>query len=211
MGGLTQFMGTIFEYIFRFTGDYGWAIVLFTVIVKLILLPLTIPQINSSKKMQEIQPLLTEIQKKYNNDPQTMNQKVMELYQKNNVNPMSGCLPLLIQLPILWALFAMFRNYPAFSGVGFLWLSDLSKPDSYYMLPVLAGFTTYISTAMITPKNAQSNQMMMNIMMPILIAWMTITLPSGLAVYWVVSNIFQIIQQYFFYKRPSGVKGETNS
>lgn len=211
MSGLTEFMGNIFEFIFSFTGNYGLAIVVFTVIVKLILLPLTVPQINSSKKMQEIQPQVAELQKKYKNDPQTMNQKVMELYQKNHVNPMSGCLPLLIQLPILWALFTMFRNYSALSGVGFLWINDLSKPDAYYILPILAGLTTYITTAMITPKNAPSNQTMMNYMMPVMMAWITLTLPAGLGVYWVVSNIFQIAQQYFFYKRPGGLKGETNS
>ncbi|WP_238988884.1 YidC/Oxa1 family membrane protein insertase [Calorimonas adulescens] len=211
MGSLTQFMGTIFEYFFSITGSYGWAIVVFTLIVKLLLLPLTIPQLNSSRKMQEIQPQIAKIQEKYKNDPQTMNQKVMELYQKNNVNPMSGCLPLLIQLPILWALFAMFRNYPALSGVGFLWLKDLSKPDSLYILPILSGLTTYISTVIAMPKNVSSDQTMMNIMMPILIAWMTVSLPSGLGVYWVVSNVFQIVQQYFFYRKPGSVKGETDS
>ncbi len=210
MGGLTQFMGTIFEYIFGFTGSYGIAIIVFTVVIKLILLPMTMPQINSSKKMQEIQPQLTKLQEKYKNDPETMNQKVMELYQKNNINPMAGCLPLLIQLPILWALFAMFRDYPALAGTGFLWLTDLSKPDKLYILPILSGVTTYITSAMITPKDTPSNQKMMNYMMPIMIIWMTITLPSGLGVYWVVSNIFQIIQQYFTNKRPGDVKGETN-
>jgi len=124
---------------------------------------------------------------------------------------MSGCLPLLIQLPILWALFAMFRNYPALSGVGFLWLKDLSKPDSLYILPILSGLTTYISTVIAMPKNVSSDQTMMNIMMPILIAWMTVSLPSGLGVYWVVSNVFQIVQQYFFYRKPGSVKGETDS
>ncbi len=210
MSGLTQFMGTIFEYIFGFTGSYGLAIIVFTVAIKLILIPLTLPQIKSSKKMQDIQPQLTKIQNKYKNDPETMNQKVMELYQKNNINPMSGCLPLLIQLPILWALFAMFRDYPALAGTSFLWLADLSKPDKFYILPILSGVTTYITSAMVTPKDSESNQTMMNIMMPIMIIWMTATLPSGLGVYWVVSNIFQIVQQYFLNKRPGGLKGETN-
>jgi YidC/Oxa1 family membrane protein insertase len=211
-------LGALLKIVYDVVGNYGWAIVLFTVIVKLALLPLTLSQTKSMKAMQEIQPKIKEIQEKYKNDQQKMNEKVMQLYKDNKVNPMAGCLPLLVQFPILIGLFKALKN-PATYVFGseaaykaidtsFLWLSNLSDPEKI-ILPLLAGLTTYISSAMMTPKESRkdSTQVMMLYFFPIMIFWWGRSFPAGLTLYWVVSNVFQIAQQQFIIK-PAKLKEE---
>ena len=132
--------------------SYGLAIIAFTAIIRIFLLPLTIKQIKSQVKMQEVQPRVKELQAKYKNDPKKSQEEVMKLYKETGSNPISGCLPLIIQLPIIWALFYVFNNLTAINGVSFLWIKDLSLPDKpFYMLPILSTVTTYISSRLMTP------------------------------------------------------------
>lgn len=231
-------LGMLLKLIFDFIGDYGYSIIIFTIITKLILLPINIKQTESTKRMNEINPKMKEIQEKYKNDKEKLNQKLMELYKEHNYNPASGCLPAIIQMPILFSLFYVIRepikyvflDANVFNAISmnFWWLKDLGKPEmattifrvAGYGLPVLAvlsGLTTYYQMKMINPKSAssekgkadstQQTQKMMTNMMPIMFAWITLSVPSGLALYWVVGNVFTIIQQYFMMK-PSVEKKE---
>lgn len=224
-------LGMLLKLIFDFVGDYGYSIIIFTIITKLILLPINMKQTESTKRMNEINPKMKEIQEKYKNDKEKMNQKLMELYKEHNYNPASGCLPALIQMPILFALFYVIREpikyvfletsvYDAISK-NFWWLTDLGKPEmsatlikvAGYGLPILAilsAATTYYQMKMVNPKSnendknkpdaTQQTQKMMTTMMPIMFGWITLSVPSGLALYWVVGNVFTIIQQYFMMK-----------
>lgn len=209
-------MGQLLHWLINIVGDYGYAIVVFTIITKLLLLPINIKQTHSTKRMNEIQPKMKAIQEKYKNDKNKMNEKLMELYKEEKYNPASGCLPALIQLPIVIALFNVLR-YPvkyvfgteaAYAQIakGFLWMTDIGLVETSatllkigtFAIPVLAivsGVTTYIQTKMISPNSSDPTQRSMTTMMPIMFAFITYTVPAGLAIYWIVGNIFTIIQQ----------------
>jgi YidC/Oxa1 family membrane protein insertase len=210
-------LGDLLKLIFDVVGDYGYSIIIFSVIAKTLLLPLNIKQTQSTKKMNEIQPKMKEIQEKYKNDKEKMNQKLMEFYKEENYNPASGCLPILIQLPIIFALFSVVQNPTKFVftaeqfasiSKSFWWLPDLSIADPFYVLPVLSGITTYFQTKMLTPgKSTDPTTKTMNNVMPIMIAFMSFKFPSGVVLYWVISNIYSIVQQYFMV-RPSTISKE---
>jgi YidC/Oxa1 family membrane protein insertase len=176
---------------------YGLAIMGFTIIIRMFLLPLNIKQTKSQAKMQLIQPEMQKIQAKYKNDPQKSQEEIMKLYKEHGANPMSGCLPLLIQMPILFAMYYVYSHLEGIAGVRFLWLNDLSKPDKYYILPILSTATTYISSLLIAPKsdNPQAKQMStMNTGMAIFMGFMSINFQSALVLYWVTNNLIQISQ-----------------
>ena len=207
LNALAKPLGALLKLIFDLTNNYGLSIVLFTIIVKLITIPLTLKQTRSVREINEIQPELKKIQEKYKNDKELLNAKILELYKKHNISPFGGCLPLLIQFPILIGLFAALRE-PAKYVFGseaiyktidtsFLWLSNLAMPDPYlWGLPLLAGLTTYLSSVtMTTGAPTDQNQKIMTYFMPIMIFWWGIKLPAGLTLYWVISNAFQAIQQ----------------
>lgn len=233
---LGNIMGSILRFVFDFVSSigqepeyisyYAIAVIITSIIFKLILLPINMQQTKSSKKMAEIQPLMQQIQNKYKNDPQTMQNKTMELYKKHNYNPSSGCLVLIIQLPIIIAFFAVFREPQiyAFSEPGlyesmnkaFLWIGNLAEPDPYlWGMPLLAALTTYLQTktmpsasaAVADPATAQT-QKMMGTMMPIMIFFMTRSFPAGLAMYWIVGNTFTILQQLISSRSLRKVKEE---
>ncbi|MFA5527067.1 MAG: YidC/Oxa1 family membrane protein insertase [Peptostreptococcales bacterium] len=202
-------LGQLLIFLYGFIGNYGVTIIVFTIVIKFIMIPLTVHQLKSSKKMQEIQPKIQEIQKKYANNKEMMNQKTMELYKNAEINPLGGCLPLLIQMPIILGLFALLRtpqDYitdPGFLQVlhdSFLWVTDLSQPDKW-ILPILAGVTTYFSFSM-TGSGMESNPSMktMKYIFPVMILWMARSMPAGLSLYWFVSTLFQIGQQFFMNK-----------
>lgn len=230
-------LGTLLKLIFGFVGDYGYSLIIFTILIKLLLLPLNIKQTESTKRMNEINPKMKEIQEKYKNDKEKMNQKLMELYKEHNYNPASGCLPALIQMPILFSLYYVIQNpvkyvfldANAYASIAknFWWLTDLSKSEmsatlihvAGYGLPILAvlsAASTYYQMKMVSPKApaddkgkpdaTQQTQKMMTTMMPIMFGWITLSVPSGLALYWVVGNLFTIVQQYFMMKPSVGKK-----
>lgn len=190
--------------------QYGLAILALTIIIRLLVLPLAIKQYKSMKGMQKIQPQIRELQQKYKDDKQQLQMEMMKLMQENNVNPAAGCLPLLIQMPILIALYYAINTDdvvgdPArgIEGETFLGIFELGKVDGTYILPILAAITTIIPmliTARTTPSQPQMKIMMF--IFPPLIFLFSYQLPSALPLYWVYSNIFTIIQTYFLYREP---------
>lgn len=177
---------------------YGLSIILFTFIIRLILLPLNIKQMRSTKRMNEVQPEIKKLQTKYKNDPTKQNEELMKLYKEKGINPMGGCLPLLIQMPILMALYWVFMGLKGINGVSFLWISNLAKPDNLFILPILSGATTYLSSAMMAPKDGdQAKQMStMNIGMSIFLVVMSWPMQASLVLYWVFNNLFQVGQVF---------------
>lgn len=187
----------IIEFFYGVTHSYGMAIILLTVLIKVVLYPLTIKQINSMREMAKIQPLIKELQQKYKNNPQELNKKTMELYKEHGVNPFGGCLPMLVQLPILWILFRVLNTYN-FGGTKFLGLWDLSKPDPYYVLPVLIVILSFLQQKVMSPggDSAGQNKAML-IMMPLFIGYISLKLPTGVVLYWGISSLLDVILRYY--------------
>lgn len=224
MSIISSALGSLLSVIYGVIGNYGFSIIVFTLIVKTVLIPLSISQIRSTKKMSAIQPEIAALQKKYANDKDTLNIKTMELYQKNNINPLGGCLPLLVQMPILFGLFGVLRE-PAtyvFGGdleltsqvlnQGFLWISDLSQPDLISnvltsgpaflltlpgILPIISAISTYFQMSTQNAGAAQANSSMkvMSTVFPAMILLWGRSFSAGLMIYWTVSNFFQLAQQ----------------
>lgn len=187
----------ILEQLYTFTGNYGVAIILITFIIRLLIYPLTASQTRSMKEMQKLQPKIQQLQKKYKNDPERLNKETMELWRQHNINPLMGCLPILVQLPILYAFFAALRDYDFQGNPSFLWIPDLASPDPYYILPVLTAITTYMMSRATTPATAEGSQQILLYVMPLFIGWISLSFASGLAVYWVSTNIFSVLQHMF--------------
>lgn len=166
------------------------------------MLPLNIKSTKSQAKMQEIQPKMQEIQNKYKNDPQKSQQELSKLYKEHGASPFGGCLPLLVQFPVLMAMYSILYSNTGIEGVHFLWF-DLSKPDNTFILTILAVVTTYLSSAIMMPKgdNPQAKTTStMNIMMAGIIGISSIKLKSALVMYWVISNLIQLFQSIFMIK-----------
>nr|WP_217269203.1 YidC/Oxa1 family membrane protein insertase [Lactobacillus delbrueckii] len=201
-------------------GSYGWAIIIFTVIIRVILLPLNAVQINSTRKMQEIQPELKALQEKYSSkDLETrnkLNEETQKLYKEAGVNPYAGCLPMVIQLPVMWALYQAIWRTPEMQNGKFLWM-DLGKPDPYYILPILATVFTFLSSYIATlsvPKSSQTTMTkMMSYVMAIMVGIWAIVFQSAISLYWVISNLFQVgqtlvLQNPFKYRKEQEAKEE---
>ena len=189
--------------------SYGYPIILLTILIKLVTYPLTVKQVKSMKAMQEIQPKMKKIQEKYKNNPQMLQQKTGELFRNAGVNPLAGCLPLLVQMPILMGMYyALFNfTFPSAEAAAFFWLPSMSEPDPYYILPVLSALTTFLQQKMTsTEMNAQMKIMMT--VMPLFIGWISLKFPSGLVLYWVTMNVVQIIQQWWMYRSEGPVAKE---
>ena len=212
-GFFAKLIGYPIQWVYSFIGDYGITIIIITLIVRLCLLPLYAKQIKSQAKTAGLQSQIRDIQTKYANNRERMNQELNDLYAKAGVSPMSGCLPLIIQMPIIFGLFAVLRNpleYMTANNMiaavheSFLWVGDLSQPDPW-LLPILAGITTYFtSTASAAAQGAAGANGMMNTMkyfMPIMIFLMGRSFPAGLALYWTVGNVVMIIQTVLFNKK----------
>lgn len=197
MDWLAGGLGWLLDGIVQFTGSYGISIILSTIIVRLLLYPLTLSQTKSMMAMREIQPELNELQKKYKDNPEEYQKRTMELYQKNKINPLGGCLPMLVQLPILWAFFRVLRDLPYGEASKFLGIWVLSEPDKFYVLPLLAALTTYLQSKMTVTDPSQKSML---VAMPIMIGIFSLSFPSGLVLYWITSNIFSIAQQAWLNK-----------
>jgi YidC/Oxa1 family membrane protein insertase len=186
--------------------QYGLALLVITVIVRLLILPLTLKQYKSSKEMQAIQPELKKLREKYSTDPKKQQEETMKLFQQHGVNPMAGCFPLLIQMPVLIALYNSILGNPNIREHDFLWM-QLGQADPFYVLPVLAALTTFLQQKMMQSTMPNNMQGLLFIF-PILIFVMSLQFPSALVLYWCYSNIFTIVQSYFIYKPQLKVKGE---
>jgi YidC/Oxa1 family membrane protein insertase len=181
--------------------NYGIVIILLTIIVRLILTPLTITQTRSMARMQKIQPQLKELQKKYKDDKQKLQQETMDFYKKNNVNPLAGCLPLILQMPVFFALFQALRNPTekvtnVVKDFDFLWL-NLNERDPYYILVILMVATMFLSTKLSTTDPKQSKFMYI---LPVVFGFISWQFPAGILVYWVTTNVWSIGQQWIVNK-----------
>jgi YidC/Oxa1 family membrane protein insertase len=177
--------------------EYGWVLILFGIAVRIVLWPLNQKAMRSSMAMQAIQPEMKALQDKYKTDQQKLQQEMMKLYKEHQVNPLGGCLPLLIPMPVLFALFFVFRETIAFRGVSFLWLPDLSRADPLYIIPIVMGLSMFAVTKLGQrgiPPNPQAKMMMY--MMPGILTFVFLNLSSGLNLYYAVSNIASIPQQW---------------
>lgn len=188
----------IIQDLFLWTHSYGLAIILLTIVIRLLIMPIYQRQMISMRKMAQLQPKIKEIQQKYKGDTQRINQAQMDLYREYKVNPLSGCLPMLVQLPFLWAIYDALEKFHYVGASNFLWLPSLSVTDPFFILPILAAATTFWQTRISTPQmgSDKSQQLMMSIMMPLFVGYMAWRFPAGLSLYWVVSNLFAIGQQY---------------
>lgn len=197
---------------------YAMAIIITTIIFKFMLLPISLSQSKNQKKMAVVQPKMKAIQDKYKDDPQTMQIKMAELYKEEKYNPASSCLPLLIQLPIIFAFFRVMREPAAYlyenMSQTFLWITDLGLEDPYWFgLPLLAALTTFLQTkVMQQPSTGNSQQdttmQMMNLFLPVMIFFSARRFAAGLALYWVLGNIFTIIQQIISKRSLDNIKEE---
>ncbi|QGP91932.1 Membrane protein insertase YidC 2 [Neomoorella glycerini] len=225
MNILVDFLSQSIQFLYNITRtmgipNYGLAIILFTILVKVILFPLTYRQLRSMKRMQEIQPKIQELQKKYKSNPQKAQQAMMELYQKEGVNPLGGCLPLLVQMPVLFALFSALRTFfdpvhhPAYvelAHANFLWVSNLGQPDPY-ILPILVALGTFFQQKVsMVGGNQDQTQRTMLIVMPLVIGWMSRSFSAGLSLYWVTFSLMGILEQWLVRRKPHLVKEEISA
>jgi len=207
IGALAQPVGWLLSSIYDLIGNYGITLIVFTLIVKVCLYPLYSKQIKSTARMAQVQPKMKALQQKYANDKQTLNMKLSEMYKEEKFNPAAGCLPMLIQMPIIFGIFALLRNPLAYLQSdemlfavheSFLWMVDLSQPDKW-ILPILAGIATFISFRMTSqqqsaaqPGGMGSMMKMMQYFFPVMIVLMGRSFSAGLTIYWFVGQFIQI-------------------
>ena len=212
LGVISKFFLKLLQFFYKFVGNYGIAIILLTALIKIILWPLSHKSYKSMEKMKKIQPLIKQLQEQYQGDKQKIQQETMRLYKAYNVNPMGGCLPMAIQIPIFIALYyallgaielrhAAFITYLPFTHK--LWLADLSAMDPYFITPIIMGLTMLIQQRM-TPAAGDPTQQKVMMIMPVVFTFMFAYFPSGLVLYWLVSNVISIAQQWFILRRVKG-------
>ena len=178
-------------------GNWGWSIIILTLLIKLLLFPLSYKGMMSMQKLKDLAPKMKDIKEKYKDDSQKMNMKMMELYKKHGANPMGGCLPMLLQIPVFFALYRVFLNAVELQGASWaLWITDLSQKDPFFVLPILMGVSMWFQQR-ITPNN-MTDPMQQKIFqwLPVVMTMFFLTFPAGLVLYWLVNNIFTIAQQY---------------
>ena len=194
------------NWIYSFAHSFGWSIIILTILIKIVLYPLTLKSFTSMKGMQKIQPLMKEIQAQYKDDKQKLNQEMMKLYSEHKINPMGGCLPMILQIPILFALYRVFfsaielRHTPFFI-VG-MWLPDLSAKDPYFITPILMGLSQFVMQKM-TPSTGDATQQKVMLFMPVFFTILFLSFPSGLVTYWLVCNTLSIAQQAYINRKDT--------
>ena len=226
MGIIAKPIGYLLALIYKLVGNYGISLIILTVIVKLVLYPLYAKQIKSTANMSDMSEKAKEIQNRYANDKEKMNEEMQKLYAETGFNPMSGCLPMLIQFPIIMGLFALLRNPMKYmpddpslmfaNHESFLWIKDLAQPD-LWILPIAAGLATFFAFSMNSAMNMQQpganpgQQKAMNAIMkyffPLSILWLARSYPAGLAIYWAGGQFMQI----FFNIRINKIKDQMNA
>ena len=209
---IAQFFGVVISAIYQYIPNFGIAIIIMTVMVKLVTFPLNNKQIQSAKRMQTLQPEMKKIQQKYKDDKEKQNQAMSEFMKENNMNPLAGCLPLLVQFPILIGIFRLLREADSYLDMSVInpylfqnaeLIDLLAVPDVslenflsnisiYYLFPLIAGATTYLYSQM--SMSSDSSQKMMLYMMPVMITVFSFSFPVGLVIYWIMNNVFSIGQ-----------------
>ncbi len=224
---LKQPILTVLLWLSSFTGNFGLAIILLTILIQIMLLPFRLPSLKSSHKIRQLKPELDKLKEKHGKDKQSLAKAQMELYKKHKVSPLGGIIPTLVSIPVILALYrVLLATLGGSTGIdtSFLWL-DVSKPDPYYILPILVGAVQFVLSSMTLavaagkkknapntksndkPKGggmedmAQTMQSQMRFMFPAISAFITATLPAGIGLYWLTSTSFAIIQQRFIVKK----------
>ncbi|MCX8031699.1 MAG: membrane protein insertase YidC [Thermodesulfovibrionales bacterium] len=193
----------VMKFFYNIFHNYGLAIIMLTILTRIPFIPIINRGMTSMKKVQEIQPKMLEIREKYKKDPQKMNQELMALYKKHKVNPFGGCLPILLQIPVFFALFKILSISIELRGAPFmLWITDLSSKDPYYILPIIMGVTMVIQQKM-TPSTMDPKQQKLMMLLPIIFTFLFFTFPSGLVLYWLVNNILGIAQQFYMNRKAA--------
>ena len=199
----------------KYIGNLGWSLVLFSLLSKIVFMPLTIKSNESMKKMQQLTPKLNEIKAKYKDKPDLMQKEMMKLYRENKVNPMGGCFPLLLQMPFFFALYsALINSIDLWNAPFIFWMKDLSMPDtvatvagfSLNILPIIMTGTTFLQQKLSTVEAAGQQKALMMIM-PLMFIFIFWNMPSGLVLYWALQNVFQIMHQLFINYRAKAKKG----
>jgi YidC/Oxa1 family membrane protein insertase len=210
----------ILKWVYRHVGNWGVAIILLTVVSKVLFYPLTVKSMRSMKAMQALQPQINALRNKYKSDPARLQKESMDLYREHKVNPMGGCLPMLAQVPIFYALYlalsvsvelqnATFLCFAHVFGVD-IWICDLASHDPTYVLPILMGITMFFQQRM-TPVSGDPRQAKMMLVMPFVFTFMFLNLPAGLVLYWTVSNVLQILQQWYMNRPKARVTREARA
>ena len=196
-------MLSVLGFLFSLCGNYGLAIILLTIIIKFALYPLTLQSTRQMEAMQKIQPKMQEIQKKFKDKPEQLQKEMVGLYKKEGVNPLGGCLPMLLQIPFFIALFVALTGdkfkaivFAAGPQAAFLWMPSLAQYDPTYVMVALIGITTYLSQKTM-PGASTGQQKSMLYFMPAFIAFISMRFPAGVQIYWVVSNLLTIVQQLY--------------
>ena len=190
--------------------NYGLAIILLTVVIKMLLYPLTVQQIKSMKAMQELQPKMKRLQEQYKGNPQLMQQEIQKLYENAGVNPFAGCLPMLVQMPILMAVYYALRDMTYAGDPSFFWITSLSEPDPLHVLPILSALSTYVVSAQSMTAEGGAQMKAMTYTMPAFIGFISWNFAAGLVLYWITMNLVQVVQQWWMFRnerKPSGKKG----
>ncbi len=190
-------------YFFNMTGNYGFAIIILSVILQILMFPLSWKSYKAMNMMKVLQPELQLLQKKYKEDPKRLNTEVMAMYKKNGTNPLGGCLPMILQIPIFFALFTALRNSWALHGADFIfWISDLSSKDPYYVLPITMGAIMLLQQH-VAPQTAGGDKGQMAVMkwMPVIFTFMFLTFPAGLVLYWLINSVSSFSQQLYLQKQ----------
>ena len=226
MGIIAKPIGYLLALIYKLVGNYGISLIILTVIVKLVLYPLYAKQIKSTANMSDMSEKAKEIQNRYANDKEKMNEEMQKLYAETGFNPMSGCLPMLIQFPIIMGLFALLRNPMKYmpgsemlfaNHESFLWIKDLAQPDPW-ILPIAAGVATYFAFAMNSAMNmtqpgasagqAKAMNAIMKYFFPLSILWLARSYPAGLAIYWAGGQFMQIFFNIRINKMRDEIRAE---
>jgi len=202
--GLFGFLSIIFlsvlNFFYKITYNYGFSIIILTCILQVFTFPLTRKSFKSMEAMKSLQPKINELRLKYKNDPKRLNVEIMNLYRSRKMNPFGGCLPMLLQIPIFWALFTMLRNAVELRHSPFIfWIRDLSMKDPIYVLPILMGVTMFLQQKLTATGDPAQSRMMM--FMPVLFTVIFLNFPSGLVLYWLMNNILTLTMQLIMYRR----------
>jgi len=200
-GFIAEPLLVVLKFFYKYTHNYGIAIILLTIIIKILFHPLTRKQYDSMKELQKLQPKMKDIREKFKNDKEKMNKEIMDLYRTHKINPLGGCWPVLIQIPVFFALYRALLSSIELRHAPFLfWIQDLSAKDPCYITPIIMGATMFLQQRM-TPTAGDPAQQRMMMFMPIIFTFLFLSFPSGLVLYWLVNNVITIGQQYISQKR----------
>lgn len=208
VSGFYKIMRLIIEGINKVTRNYALAIILLTILIKLATHPLTRYQFKSTAKLQEIQPELKKIQEKYKDNPQKQQQEIVKLYKEKGVNMYGGCLPVLVQWPLLIVLYGALMNYAPFNNVRFLWLSNLNVPDKYYILPILVFLSMFLQskTSQLPGTEMDANTRMFMYFLPVIFAVWAISWPPSVLLYWITFSLTATVEQFIILRSIESFK-----